>query len=113
MRIGLLRHFRVAEKLPTGWRTAGELQGWRERYDVSETPVGEFDLGGVAWEVCLASDLPRARITAKAVFPREVEHTELLREAQFAPFQTGKLRLPVWVWKWWLRLSWMSGHGSQ
>jgi broad specificity phosphatase PhoE len=113
MRIGLLRHFPVTQQLPTGWKTAADLQAWIERYDLAETPVGEFDLGGVEWRACIASDMPRTRITAGAVFVGEVGHTELLREAQFAPFKTGGLRLPVWVWKWMLRLTWMTGHSSQ
>jgi broad specificity phosphatase PhoE len=113
MRIGLLRHFPVTEQLPTGWKTAADLQAWLERYDLAETPVGEFDLGGIDWQVCLASDMPRTRITAGAVFGGDIEHTDLLREAKFAPFQTGSLRLPVWAWKWTLRLSWLTGHRSQ
>jgi broad specificity phosphatase PhoE len=113
MRIGLLRHFQVTEQFPAGWKTAADLQAWIERYDVAEATVGEFDLGGVEWQACLASDMPRTRITASAVFPGEIGHSELLREASFAPFNTGDLRLPVWVWKWMLRLSWMTGHRSQ
>lgn len=113
MRIGLLRHFPVAEQFPTGWKTAGDLQAWLERYDTAEALVGQFDLGGIDWQACLSSDMPRARITASAVFRGDVEQTELLREAQFAPFDTGNVRLPVWAWKWLLRWSWMTGHRSQ
>lgn len=71
------------------------------------------DLGGIDWRVCLASDLTRASLTAGAVFRGEVEHTALLREAHYSTFRTGRLRLPVVVWKWLLRLAWMSGHRSQ
>jgi broad specificity phosphatase PhoE len=113
VRIGLLRHFPVTEKLPSGWRTAAELQAWRERYELAETPVGTFDVGGVDWHSCVSSDLPRARITARAVFRGEIEFTEMLREGYFAPFRTGRLRLPVKAWEWLLRLSWMTGHHSQ
>jgi broad specificity phosphatase PhoE len=113
LRIGLLRHFPVTENFPSGWKTAAELQAWRERYDLAKTSIGEFDLGGVDWQTCLSSDQPRACITASAVFRGEVGHTDLLREAQFATFNTGNLRLPVLAWKWMLRLSWMTGHRSQ
>jgi broad specificity phosphatase PhoE len=89
------------------------LQAWRERYEMAETTAGEFDLGGVTWRQCISSDLPRARITARAVFCGEVEHTALLREPQFAPFRTGNLRLPVLAWQWLLRLSWLTGHRLQ
>lgn len=113
MRIGLFRHFPVDQNLPSGWRTAADLHAWRERYDRAETLAGEFDLGGVAWQVCLSSDLPRACMTASAVFCGEVERTSLLREPQLAAFKTGNLRLPVWLWQGWLRLSWITGHPSQ
>jgi broad specificity phosphatase PhoE len=89
------------------------LQAWRERYERSETSVGTFDLAGVEWRMCLSSDLPRASITARAVFPGPIEYTAQLREGRFEAFQTGRLRLPVKAWEWLLRLSWMSGHRSQ
>jgi broad specificity phosphatase PhoE len=113
MRIGLIRHFPVAEKLPSGWRTAADLVAWRERYDRAETAVGTFDLGGIAWQACLSSDLARAAITARAVFPGPIELTALLREPELAPFQTANLRLPVWMWQVWLQLAWLTGHPSQ
>jgi broad specificity phosphatase PhoE len=80
---------------------------------VAETPIGEFELGGIDWQVCLASDMQRTRITAEAVFRGDIEHTDLLREAEFAPFRTGNLRLPIWAWIWMLRLTWLTGHRSQ
>ena len=86
---------------------------WFERYDVAEPAVGEYDLGGVDWQECLSSDLPRARITAGAVFRGEVGHSALLREPEFRQFKTGNLRLPIWAWQWLLRLSWITGHRSQ
>jgi len=113
VRIGLLRHFPVERNLPQGWPTAAELQLWRESYDTSGTLVGKFDSGGVHWEACLSSDLSRAMITARSVFNGNVESTPLLREAEFDPFQTGSVRLPVWGWRWLLRFAWMTGHQSQ
>jgi hypothetical protein len=47
MRIGLLRHFPVAEGLPKGWNTAAGLQAWRRRYDAAEPLFGPFDLNGI------------------------------------------------------------------
>jgi broad specificity phosphatase PhoE len=113
MRVGLLRHFPVLEPLPTGWKTAAELDAWLVRYDAARAIVGAFDLGGIDWQACLSSDAERARVTAAAVFGPAVTHTALLREASFAPFATGVLRLPVRAWRWVLRLSWMTGHRSQ
>lgn len=103
----------MAQQFPTGWRTSADLLVWYERYDQAEICAGEFDLGGVAWQACLSSDLPRASITAKTVFRGEVELTPHLREARLASFGTGNLRLPARVWWWLLRLSWLTGHPSQ
>jgi broad specificity phosphatase PhoE len=113
VRIGLLRHFPVDQKFPTGWRTASELQEWLLRYDRAPVIVGPFDLGGVTWRQCLASDLPRAQTTARAVFSGEIEFTPCLRETQFAPFRTGRLRMPVFVWHGLVRYCWLTGHVSQ
>lgn len=113
MRIGLLRHFPVNYNFPTGWKTADDLQAWRERYDAAEALAGTFDLGGVVWQACLSSDLPRASLTARTVFRGEIEQTVLLREPEFALFQTGNLRLPMWGWQGLLRLAWLTGHRSQ
>jgi broad specificity phosphatase PhoE len=113
MRIGLLRHFPVEQSLPSGWRTAADLQLWREQYDASRAILGPANLGGYEWDQCLTSDLARAVATATAVFQGPLEKTALLREPELAQFRTGKLRLPVWIWRWLLRLAWMTGHGSQ
>ena len=113
MRIGLIRHFKVEEGLPSGWNTAMELHEWRSRYDNSQVLRVPLDLGTGVWNACLSSDLERAVITAKAAYPGEIEFTPLLREAEFAPFQTGGLKLPTWLWRQVLRVAWMGGHKSQ
>ena len=113
MRIGLVRHFPVEQALPSGWKTAAELHTWRQDYDASPAIVGQTELGSLVWDECLSSDLERAVVTATAIFSGPVEKTPLLREPELAQFQTGKLRLPVWLWRWMLRISWMSGHRSQ
>lgn len=96
-----------------GWKTAAELQAWRQRYDASPAIVGRAELGEATWDYCLSSDLERAFVTATTVFSGPVEKTPLLREPEFAQFATGDLRLPMAAWRWILRLSWMSGHRSQ
>ena len=105
MRIGLLRHFPVEEGFPAGWRTAAELQRWREQYDVSPAIVGTADVGALPWDECLSTDLERAFATARAVFRGPIKKTALL--------VNRSLRLPLSVWRWVLRLSWLTGHRSQ
>ncbi len=113
MRIGLMRHFPVALRFPTGWRTAADLKDWLRHYDASPVVPGPADLGEWVWNRCLCSDMERARSTATTVFQGPVEPTELLREPGFAPFNTQGLRLPVAIWIWIVRLSWWTGHPSQ
>lgn len=113
MRVGLLRHFPVTQRFPDGWPTAADLQEWRNRYDRAEAIIGEFRLGDVVWKACISSDLQRAFTTAQTVYSGEIQRTDLLREAEFGQFGTGRLRLPLWMWQWLLRFSWMAGHRSQ
>ena len=113
MRIGLVRHFPVEHGFLRGWRTAAELQTWRHEYDASPAIIGKADLRSTTWDECLCSDLERAVSTAHALFSGPVEKTALLGEPELAEFQTGNLRLPVWVWRWMLRFSWLTAHRSQ
>lgn len=113
MRVGLVRHFPVEEALPRGWRTSAELHAWQGNYNRSPARPREVDLGPQPWKACLSSDLARTAATAREIFAGEIEFTPLLREVEFAPFQTGGLRLPVIVWRWLLRWAWMTGHRSQ
>ena len=99
--------------MPSGWKTAAELHKWRADYELAGVRHIEPDLGGVEWKRCIASTVRRAAITANAVFPGEVTPTDLLREAEFAEFRTGALRLPILAWYAIFRLSWMTGHSSQ
>ena len=113
MRIGLIRHFPVEQQFPSGWKTAAELLSWRQQYDASPAILGQADLGSLPWTECISSDMERAAATARTVFRGPVERTALLREPDFVPFGSGDLRLPVWLWLWVVRLSWLTGHKSQ
>ena len=99
--------------MPTGWKTAAQLHAWRDVYENAEVCRIPADLGGIRWSLCISSDVRRAHVTANAIFSGPVNQTALLREAQFAEFRTGNLRLPVWVWRLVLQFSWMTGHRSQ
>jgi broad specificity phosphatase PhoE len=113
MRIGLIRHFPVTEAWPSGWLTSDDLQQWRVRYEASEAIVGPIDVGGVAWQRCLSSDLKRAYVTAQAAYAGTIIQTALLREVETLPIATGRLRLPLWGWRWIFHLAWLTAHPSQ
>jgi broad specificity phosphatase PhoE len=113
MRIGLVRHFPVQEAWPSGWVTSADLQQWRVRYDAAEPIVGPIEARAVAWQRCFSSDLKRAFVTAQAAYAGTITQTPLLREVETLPFATGRLRLPLWGWRWVFRLAWLTGHKSQ
>ncbi|RBP45121.1 broad specificity phosphatase PhoE [Roseimicrobium gellanilyticum] len=113
VRIGLIRHFEVKHPFPTGWMTWNDLAAWREVYERTEVTPNPIDLGGIAWSRCISSDLPRAYTTAKAAFTGDILQLSELREPQLDAFRTGNLKLPYPLWKWVLRLAWMTSHSSQ
>jgi len=113
MRVGLVRHFPVAEPWPNGWVTSDDLRHWRQRYEAAEPVVGPIDVSVVAWQRCLSSDLKRAFVTAQRAYSGTILATPLLREVDVPALPTGRLRLPVWGWRLLLRFAWFTGHGSQ
>ena len=99
--------------MPTGWKTAAQLQAWLHEYEIADVRRGSADLGGTLWPCCISSDARRAYLTATAISSGPIIQTDLAREVEFAEFRTGRLRLPVWAWGLILRLSWVTGHRSQ
>ena len=93
--------------------TAAELHAWRQRYDAAAAHPTGATLDATAWPRCYSSDMTRAYVTAQALYSGEIVQTPLLRETDLAQFQTGRLKLPVSVWRWVLRFAWMTGHRSQ
>ena len=93
--------------------TAAQLHAWRERYDSAVAHPTGVTVDPAQWPRCYSSDLSRAYATARAVYAGEIIQTPLLREADIALFRTGSLRLPVPLWRWTLRIAWLTGHRSQ
>jgi len=105
MEIGLVRHFRVRLALPAKRLVAmDEVVRWFDAYDAAPIESGAADLGGVAWERCVASDLPRAYGTAEAIFPGAVERRAELREIPLSLPRT-RIKLPFAWWAVCARLS--------
>jgi broad specificity phosphatase PhoE len=57
--------------------------------------------------------MKRAYMTAQTAYTGAITQTPLLREAEFHPFRTGRLQLPIRVWHWILRAAWLTAHSSQ
>jgi broad specificity phosphatase PhoE len=108
-----MRHFRVEEPLPVGWKTAAQLVAWRERYEAATVIPIPIAPSAIPWQRCLSSDMQRAYITAQAAHAGTITQSPLLREMSVNPFRTGRLSLPVWMWHWILRGAWLTSHPSQ
>lgn len=113
MRIGLLRHFKV--NCPhTKMMTSSEFREWSEKYEVSKVIKKKVEMYDIEWDICYASDLPRAITTAKEVYSGNLKIDKLLREVDNAPFMhTDKIRLPFEVWHVCGRLAWFFKSKSQ
>lgn len=113
MRIGLLRHFKV--NCPHAkMMTSSEFREWSEKYEVSKVIKKKVDMYDIEWDICYASDLPRAITTAKEVYSGNLKIDKLLREVDNAPFiNTDRIRLPFEVWHVCGRLAWFFKSKSQ
>jgi Fructose-2,6-bisphosphatase len=113
MRIGLLRHFKVNcphKKM----MTSKEFREWSEKYEVSKVIKKKVEMYGIEWDVCYASDLPRAVTTAQEVYSGNLMLDKLLREVDNAPFiHTERFKLPFEVWHICGRLAWYFKSKSQ
>lgn len=113
MRIGLVRHFKV--NCPhKRMMTSGEFREWSEKYEVSKVIKKRVEMYGIKWDICYASDLPRAVVTAREVYSGNVNLDKLLREVDNAPFiRTERIRLPFEIWHVCGRLAWYFKSKSQ
>lgn len=113
MRIGLLRHFKV--NCPhKRMMTSEEFREWSEKYEVSKVIKKKVEMYGIEWDICYASDLPRAVTTAQEVYSGNVKIDKLLREVDNAPFiHTERIKLPFEVWHICGRLAWYFKSKSQ
>ncbi|GEP42196.1 histidine phosphatase family protein [Brevifollis gellanilyticus] len=93
--------------------TAGDLHVWRQRYDEADVRPAAVEDESTRWSRCYVSSMTRAQATARAMWSGEAITRHELREVEFAPFATGGLRLPVWLWSRLVQLAWLTGHSSQ
>jgi len=113
MRIGLLRHFKV--HCPNKrMMTSSEFREWTEKYEVSKVIKNKVEMHGIQWDICYASDLPRAVTTANEVYKGNIKIDSLLREVDNAPFiHTKRIKLPFEVWHICGRIAWFFKAKSQ
>lgn len=112
MKIGLLRHFPVDHMFLTGLVKQSQVLQWFEKYN--EAAVRPMDVAlDNTWQVCYASQLPRAKQTAAAIFQGDIICTELLNEPFPDPVFRRDVKLPFLLWALLIRLAILSNHASQ
>ena len=52
-------------------------------------------------------------ITAKSIYDKELEITDLLREVKMYPVKNNKLKIPSFLWSISSRIAWKLNHASQ
>ncbi|WP_285768387.1 histidine phosphatase family protein [Peribacillus sp. SI8-4] len=103
MKIGLVRHFKVAQEFPTGKSvSADDMKQWFIDYDAADIIYGSTSLGKAEWKECYCSDMTRAVKTAEHIFPGTIHFMEELREIPSPPLK-GKVKLPFILWAIWIR----------
>jgi broad specificity phosphatase PhoE len=113
MKIGLVRHFKVNYSSYSPFYFPGEFRTAMKRYDEADVIPAKTDLCKINWELCFASSLKRAAITARTIFKKEIIETDLLREVSLLPFTEKNLKLPWFVWHIGARVAWSKNAASQ
>jgi broad specificity phosphatase PhoE len=113
MKIGLVRHFKVAHQPMSGRISGEQFNAWVEEYNQSNIESGVFSNSELNWEMCFSSDLPRAIHTATQLYTGDIIYTKQLREIEIvANSQTG-IKLHHSIWLALGRIGWYMGHSSQ
>lgn len=112
MRIGVVRHFKVDYKAKR-MMSSSDFEEYVTSYDNSSVIENKIDLEYSQWNKCYSSDLKRAIITAKNIYDKELEITELLREVKMYPVKKLQLKIPSYLWSISSRIAWKLNHGSQ
>ncbi|MFB6365719.1 histidine phosphatase family protein [Paenibacillus elgii] len=112
MKVGLVRHYKVKKDYPPQFLISSqELEQWFAEYDESDIEFGHTDLGGIEWNRCYASDMPRAARTAKHIYDGTITQWNMLREVPPPSFRT-KVRLPLMMWAVLLKTLWFKAPRS-
>jgi broad specificity phosphatase PhoE len=112
MKIGLVRHFKVDYKAKK-MMNYSEFEEYVTSYDKKAVIEKTIDLGCIQWNKCYCSDLTRAVITAKSIYDKELEITDLLREVKMYPVKKLRIRMPSFLWSISSRIAWKLNHSSQ
>ncbi|WP_134684320.1 histidine phosphatase family protein [Brevibacillus migulae] len=114
MKIGLVRHFKVNKEYPAKpLLSAGELIQFFREYDAAEVIAVDTDLGGVDWQHCYVSSMPRAIATAEKIYQGPMTVRSELREIPSPDFaKITRMKMPFMMWAILIRFLWYLQHKS-
>lgn len=113
MKIGLVRHFKVAFKTEHAWLTPDRFEAWINQYNTADVIPNEMDWDGTEWEICFSSDLIRAERTADLIFAGTAIRLPALREIWLEPMFRSRIKLHYNLWLLLSRVGWFFSHRSQ
>lgn len=112
MIIGVVRHFKVNYKAKR-MMSSSDFEEYVTSYDRASIIENKIDLKYSKWSKCYCSDLKRAVITAKCIYDKELDITDLLREVKMYPVKKSQLKIPSFLWSITSRIAWKLNHVSQ
>ena len=99
MKIGLVRHFKVKQKIPKGFLIKYEaVLDWYQQYDNADIAYNTVDLRGINWQICYASPMSRAHKTAQHIYKDEIQLHDDLREVSVLSLMNKNRSLPLIIW---------------
>lgn len=99
MKIGLVRHFKVAQPLPKGFLIDFDtLSNWFDKYDEADVVTATVDMRNIAWQKCYASSMSRATKTARHIYEGPIQTHDDLREINVLGLMNKARKLPIMVW---------------
>lgn len=115
MKVGLVRHFEVAQQPSSNFKlmTPNHFKQWLQEYEISDIKDCMTEASGIVWKKCYSSDLPRAVKTAQKLYDGEIIELKALRELPIFPPTNINIKLPVVLWLFLGRIAWMLSHKSQ
>ncbi len=113
MKIGLVRHFKVNQKINKTFLLPEEFNKAIEEYDACPVIPNGLKINSSKWDICYCSTLPRAITTAEAIYDKEIIKTNLIVEVPISSFTKKNIKLPALAWQLGARIAWYNSHYSQ
>ena len=113
MKIGLVRHFKVISPKGKKNLNSAEFNEMMNRYDIHPVKPNKIIIHSSEWDICYASTLSRAQITAKAIYDKEIITTPLIIEVPLSASIRTNTKLHYMVWQIAGRIAWYFSSKSQ